>query len=164
MAKAPRTSGFTDDSEVEVLDPIAAAPAENDWSKAAVIASATSPAISGYRSVVVEQIVDGASVLSGYLDGADLYYRVNPEVDFGDATGVLTLGVTVRCDGNGGFCLANEGVRVGGGEPAYAGANLAYQRGAREILIVGATDEDRAKLSVWFDSRKTPKDVKISFA
>lgn len=91
--------------------------------------------------------------LDGYPSNADLYYRTDPAVTFpGNAKEVLTLGVDVFQGGLWGFSKRAPFVHVGPAHPAFAGANLAFQRGATEISIVGLTDSEKEHLKTFFDA------------
>ena len=63
--------------------------------------------------------------------------------------------------GVGGFQV--RGLAVGNGLPAYPAANLAWQRGAKDIVIAGLTKADQEALAPFF-TLKMPAGVKIAFA
>lgn len=89
---------------------------------------------------------------SHYPKGADIYFRYDPEVSFpADAPEVLTMGVDVRQGGLTGFTRQPGHLNVGPAHPAFAAANLAYQRGATSIEIIGLTDAEKEKLQPYFD-------------
>lgn len=90
--------------------------------------------------------------LDGYATKADLYYRTDPDVQFGGDAPVLTLGVNVEQGLFWGFSPEPRWVHVGPAHPAYAAANLAWQRGAKEIEIVGLSDFEKSKLQPYFDA------------
>lgn len=106
---------------------------------------------------------------SGYPTGADTYLRYDPEVAFPrSAPEVLTMGVDLAQGGFAGFARQDGVVNVGPAHPAYAAANLAFQRGATEIEIVGLTDAEKEKLRPYFDGLAThaaePAQVAVSFS
>lgn len=89
---------------------------------------------------------------SHYPKGADIYFRYDPEVSFpADAAEVVTMGVDVHQGGMAGFTKQPGYLNVGPAHPAYAAANLAYQRGATVIEIVGLTDAEKERLQPYFD-------------
>lgn len=137
------------------------------WDRVLVNAGAKSIPADGRRVIVAEAMVEAdksgvrASKTSGYPKDADLYLRVNPELDFGVDAEVITLGVEARAKGVGGFAV--RGLAVGNGHPAYPAANLAWQRGAKDIVIAGLTKADQEALAPFF-TLKMPAGVKIAFA
>ena len=149
---------------------------EAGWSRAVVVASGRVPQGIGRRKVIVVETQTQAAVrnedgsekeparykVEGYPSDADLYYGVTGEAKFPADKPAFILGQNVRPSGNGGF--SPKGVRVANGHPAYAAANLAYQQGARDIVIAGVSKADQEKLEPWFASSKIPEDAKISFA
>jgi hypothetical protein len=89
---------------------------------------------------------------SHYPTGANVYLRYDPDVKFpADAPEVLTMGRDVEQLYFRGFTRAIGFLNVGPAHPAFAGANLAYQRGATEIEIVGLTDAEKEKLQPYID-------------
>lgn len=105
---------------------------------------------------------------SHYPSGGHVYLRFEDDVQFpADAPEVLTLGKNVEQLYMRGFTRAIGYLNVGPAHPAFAAANLAYQRGATEIEIVGLGDAEKEKLQPWFDELpKTPAEpalVAVSF-
>lgn len=105
----------------------------------------------------------------GYPTGADVYLRYDPEVKFpADAAEVLTMGENVEQLYMSGFTRVPGHINVGPAHPAYAGANLAFQRGANHIQIVGLTDAEKEQLQPFFDDLSShpaePAQVTVSFA
>lgn len=147
------------------------------WDKVVIVAGGgRTPANAGSRKVIVAEHrgpaemdaegnlkAPGELKTKGYATGADIYYRTDDSVEFqaGDAP-VITLGQNIRPSGSGGF--SPRGLRTGPGHPAYAAANLAHQRGAKDIEIVGLSKADQESLQVWFDSPKMPQGVKVHFS
>lgn len=106
---------------------------------------------------------------SGYPEGADIYFRTDAETGFPtSAAEVITLGVDVQQIGFQGFSPVEGYVCVGPAHPAYAAANIAYQRGATDLKIVGLADSEKQHLKAFFDALPTdpiaPAQVKVSFA
>ena len=148
----------------------------SNWNKVIIVAGGSIPdKLGGAKVIVVEQRsaakfdektgekVSGGEVrASGYPKGADLYYRTEDTASFPDDAEVITLGDNAVAKGVGGF--AARGLRVGPGHPAYAAANLAHQRGAKEIQIVGLKAADQELLQPWFDSPKMPQGVAVTFS
>ena len=137
------------------------------WDSVLINAGAKTIPAPGRRIIVAEAMSEAdkdgvrASKTTGYPKDADLYLRANPALDFNTDAPVLTLGEDVRVSGSGGFSL--RGLRIGPGLPAYAAANLAWQRGAKDIAIAGLSKADQDVLAPWFAS-KMPDGVKITFA
>lgn len=153
---------------------IAQAPAEDSWKRALIVAGGRVPSNVGKRKVVVveqrgapqrgadgEIVGPGELKTTGYPRGGDLYFRIDSSVEFPADAEVLTLNENVRNKGGGGFSA--RGVKVGPTSPAYAGANLAWQRGATDIEISGLSKDEQEALAPWFTS-KIPDGVTISFA
>lgn len=108
----------------------------------------------------------GETKLSGYPTKADYYLRISPEVEFKGDGPVVTVGQTVIQNGTWGFSGINGGLHVGPAHPAYAAANLAWQKGATDIEIVGLSAAEKEHLAPWFNAvPQHPKfpapDVKI---
>lgn len=106
---------------------------------------------------------------SNYHAGADVYLRYDPEVKFpADAAEVLTMGQTVQQAGFAHFNRTIGFLNVGPAHPAFAGANLAWQRGATDIVIVGLSDAEKEQLRPYFDALSNhaaePIQVAVSFA
>lgn len=137
------------------------------WAAVLVNAGAKAIPAAGRPVIVVETLHEAdkagvrASKTTGYPKDGDVYLRANPDLDFGVAAETLTLGVDVRTKGAGGFAV--RGLSNGPGIPAYAAANLAWQRGAKDITIAGLSKADQDALAPWF-TIKMPAGVKISFA
>lgn len=94
----------------------------------------------------------GADAYIGYAtvadtDGAEAR-RVFP--DAGDAE-VLLIGDNVKQFSHGGLARKRGALSVGPAHPVYAAVNLAWQRGARDVKVVGLRDDEKAKLRPWFD-------------
>lgn len=106
---------------------------------------------------------------SHYPTGAQTYLRYDPEVTFPkDAAEVLTMGVDVFQHNFAGFTRQRGHLNVGPAHPAYAAANLAYQRGATDIEIVGLSDHEKERLQPYFDRLATdpaePAQVTVTFS
>lgn len=84
---------------------------------------------------------------SGYPAGGDLYFRTTEEVEFPKDAKVLTLGDNVQQGLLWGFSPDPRWVNVGPAYPAYAAANIAWQRGAEEIEIIGLSDHEKERLA-----------------
>lgn len=92
----------------------------------------------------------------GYPAGAQTYLRYDPEVAFPkDAAEVMTMGVDVQQHNFAGFTKQLGLLNVGPAHPAYAAANLAYQRGATHIRIVGLSAYEKERLQPYFDGLAT---------
>lgn len=105
----------------------------------------------------------------GYPEGADVYFRTETGTVFpASAPEVITLGIDIQQFSFQGFTRALGYVCVGPAHPAYAAANIAYQRGATDIKIVGLSDSEKEHLKKFFDVLPTdpvaPAQVKVSFA
>lgn len=152
--------------------------APTNWNRVLIVAKGNVPSNVGRRKVIVVEsrgapIMDGDQVkeigslkASGYPKDADLYYRVDDSVTFdaGDAP-VFTLGQNLVPKGVGGLTQrGSTGVMTGPGDPAYAGVNLAYHRGATDIEISGLTKADQERLQPWFDSHKFPAGLTVTFS
>lgn len=146
-----------------------------DWSNTVIIANGRGPADTGRRRVIVTEhrgapkfnakgdvTAPGELKITGYPKDADIFYRTDASVQFPEDGAVFTLGDNLVNKGVGGFSA--RGVRVGPGDPAYAGVNLAIQRGAKKIEVFGLTKEEQARLQPWFDSPKMPEGVEVTFA
>lgn len=93
---------------------------------------------------------------SHYPKGADLYVRYDPEVTFpADAAEVLTIGDNVLQHNFWGFTRQVGSVNVGPAHAAFAAANLAYQRGATHIEIIGLDSAEKERLQPFFDRLST---------
>lgn len=170
-------------------DVIAAQPAATvegkDWSKGALIIVGNHSIPSGEKRPVIiveewsdvkldddgEMLADGAPVLKvdKYPTKGDLYFRTDLAVVFPDGAEVLTLGDNVQQLALWGFSPDIRHVCVGPGCPAFAAANAAYSRGARDIEIVGLSADQQARAKLYFDDIPTNKvipapDVKITFS
>lgn len=115
-----------------------------------------------------EAVKDVQLKTSGYPSGADLYYRTDAAVEFPHNAQVLTLGVDVQQGMLWGFSPDVAWVHVGPASPAYAAANLAWQRGATEIEIIGLDDREKAQLQAFIDRLPTdtvaPSSAKVTLA
>lgn len=125
-------------------------------------APTTTPAASPEGEPVVTQ---GEIKLTGYPTKAALYLRVTPEVEFSGDAPVLTVGQEIKQMGFWGFAPETGKVHVGP-HPAWAAANIAWQKGATDIEIAGLTDDEKARLQPFVDNLPTRKtfgatDVKI---
>lgn len=145
--------------------------------KKAVIVAGGSVVPKADISIVVEARTygkpdaDGAISISVKLDkypsGADTYLRYDPAVTFPtDAPEILTMGENIQQNNFWGFTMQPGHLNVGPAHPAYAGANLAAQRGAIDIEIIGLTDAEKEKLRPFFDELSTnavePAQVTVS--
>lgn len=112
---------------------------------------------------------DGSSVAvaGGYAKGADLYLAISEGVSFPAKSKALRVGHDVKQHELWGFTLVTGFVNVGPAHPAYAAANLAYQRGFTAIDIHGLTAGEKERLAPWFDALAThavePAQVAVSF-
>lgn len=146
--------------------PSPVAPEPEQKKKAVVVVGSVSPIPSADIVIVVEAATfkrpEGAEKdapaterhvkKTGYPTGADTYLRYDTEVKFpADAAEVLTMGVDLSQLNFRGFTRQLGMINVGPASPAYAGANLAYQRGATDIRIVGLTDDEVARLKPYVD-------------
>ncbi len=123
--------------------------------------------------IVVEQrtVKDGEVTLKTdkYPTGADIYFRTVEDVQFpADAKEVLTLGENVFQLHFWGFCPNAPDICVGPASPAYAAANVAAQRGATEIEIVGLSAAEKERLEPFIAALPTdivaPSTAKIILA
>jgi hypothetical protein len=142
------------------------------WRKTLVVCGGRIPTDESRKVIVVESRtlpktqIDGTLALdaggkpvepggykkTGYPTKGDLYYRTEPDVEFPEGSQVLTLGVDVIQGTFWGFCPDMPVVNVGPCHPAYAAANLAFQRGAEEIEIIGLQADEKAKLLPYFNA------------
>lgn len=102
----------------------------------------------------------------GYPAGADLYYGTDPTVIFPkDAKEVIILGYDVAQLNFWGFSPDPAYVCVGPASPAYGAANIAAQRGATQIEIIGLSDAEKERLKPFLADLPTnllaPSSVKI---
>lgn len=122
------------------------------------------------RDAETGELVQDSShlVTSGYAKGADLYIRQSPDVEFPADAHVLTIGDELDQVGFSGFASKPGYVRVGPASAAYAAANLAWQRGATDIKIVGLSGAQKEQLQPYIDGLPNhpngPADVKITLA
>lgn len=168
-------------AETTVAEPIALEPAvavtpeEGAPTKAIVIVGSGVLPKGGKQLVIVSEArtpdADGAPQWKkdGYPEGADIYFRTDVATNFPtSAPEVITLGVDIQQFSFQGFTRALGYVCVGPAHPAYAAANIAYQRGATDIKIVGLSDSEKEHLKKFFDVLPTdpvaPAQVKVSFA
>lgn len=106
--------------------------------------------------VVEARTVEAGEVVvkkDGYPKGADIYLRYEASTKFpaGKAE-VFTMGLDLQQLNFGGFTRQEGYVNVGPAHPAFAAANLAYQRGATDIEIVGLSDAEKARLQPYLDA------------
>lgn len=113
-------------------------------------------------------VKDAPRTLTGYAKGADLYVRQSDDVEFPADAQVVTIGETVQQGGFGGFAKKVGEVHVGPASAAFAAANLAWQRGATDIKIIGLDDRQKAHLQPFIDDLPThphgAADVSITLA
>jgi hypothetical protein len=123
------------------------------------------------EALLADENVDSVLKVSGYPTKGDLYFRTDPSVEFNPANPaapILTLGDNVMQTGTWGFDKRTGGVHVGPAHPAFAAANIAVQRGATEIEIVGLTKRQASLLAPFFDKlpehprERYQSDVKIT--
>lgn len=147
-------------------DPIEA----KKWKKTLVVASGRIPTNETRAVIIVEDRgvdAEGNQTLKteGYPTKGDLYYRTVEDVNFPDKADVITLTKDVFQGLLWGFSPSPRYVNVGPASPVYAAANIAWQRGAEEIEIIGLSDAQKAHLKPWFDRLPkdpiAPADVKI---
>lgn len=162
------------EAQSAVAEETVEAPAADDWKRVLIVAGGRIPSNVSKRKVIVvetrgalqrdgEGVITGPGDLktTGYPRGGDLYFRIDSSVEFPADAEVLTLNENIRNKGASGFSA--RGVKVGPTSPAYAGANLAWQRGATDIEISGLSKDEQEILAPWFAS-KIPDGVNISFA
>lgn len=150
--------------------PSLTAPVEKSWSEVVVLANGSIGPKEGRPVIVVETRGDDGKLVDGraYPTTGDLYYRTDPDVDFGidPAKPLLTLGVNLGQHGFKGFATKKNGVHVGPASPIYAAANLAFQRGATTIDVVGLTAAQKDQLAPWFDELSSdpslPQGLKVN--
>lgn len=147
-----------------VITPAKAPP---DWSKTTIVVGAAPiPNTNGGAVIVCEgrNFIIGESgevvgkteenpspitlIKEGYAEGGDLYFRTDPDVQFpASAAGkIVTLGRDVTQGGFWGFSPQPSTINVGPAFPAYGAANIAWQKGATEISIVGLSDWEKSRL------------------
>lgn len=172
-------------------DVVAALPAAEiegkDWSKGALIIVGKHPIAKDEKRpiIVVEEWSDPTIDESGhtpageegrvkaddYPTRGDLYVRTTEDVTFPDKAPVVMIGGTGPNDvqqlAPWGFSPDPRWVCVGPGHPWFAAANIAWQRGARDIEIVGLTDLQKERLQPFIDDLPVNKivpaaDVKIT--
>ena len=149
-------------------------PPPNKWVSGGALVVVTGAVPAGFAGgVVVCQNHDavGKILSGGYPTDADLYLQMadasaslDPETGavvpapapftFGqDPTRtVLRLGVDVAQGGFGGLSVMANVVHVVPASLAYAGINLAYQRGANTITTLGLSDAQKAALQPYVDA------------
>lgn len=161
------------DAETAIMRDAPASPLADgakDWSSAIVIVGPGQVAQKEKRPVIVCELRDDAGKLvepTVYIADADLYYRTDPAIDFGEVNGpIVTLGQDVLQLGMWGMTGDPRYVCVGPASPAYGAANLAYARGAKAVEIRGLTAAQKAQLEPWFAKVKTdprvPADIEIT--
>lgn len=170
---AAAAAGVTSDVPADI---VAAAPAAvvdgKDWSKGALIIVGNHSIPSGDKRpvIIVEESSDPKNGDDGYLaeGGApvtktdkyptkgDLYVRISPEVNFPDGATVITVGEDVQQLSPWGFSPDIRHVCTGP-HPAFAAANIAYSRGARDIEIVGLSQFYKDRMQPFVDDLPTNK-------
>lgn len=129
------------------------APVEKSWAEVVVLCNGKIGPKEGRPVIVVESRGDDGVLLQGriYPPEGDIYYRTEPTIDFGvdPSKTVLTLGYDLGQYGTKGFSKFPGGVNVGPASPPYGAANLAFQRGAMTIDIVGLSQAQKDHLSPW---------------
>lgn len=136
---------------------------DKDWKKVLIVAGGNIP--SGEKRVVI--VVEHASEptfhedgsldkgretkLQGYPTKADLYVRITPEVEFSGDAPVVTVGVDVDQVGVWGLTPDPRHIHVGPGSPTYVAINLAFQRGAQEVEVIGLSKRDTERLKPFVD-------------
>lgn len=157
-----------------IVSPVAPEPTEK---KKAVIVVAGGSVPSADIKIVVESrkyatdadgVVTSEVKKSHYPTGADTYVAYDPDVQFPkDAAEVLVVGRDLQQHNFWGFTRQAGSVNVGPAHAAYVAANLAYQRGATDIEIIGLTDGEKALLKPFFDDLPNnpvePAKVAVSF-
>lgn len=151
--------------DAELAPSAAVSPPVEGYKKAVVVAGGSSIPDADLKVVVESRKYSGGvddvpltsePKKSHYPAGADLYIRYDTEVQFPkDAPEILTVGVDVQQHNFWGFTRQLGSVNVGPAHAAYVGANLAYQRGATHIDIVGLTDGEKERLKPFFDRLPT---------
>lgn len=168
-----------DETQVEVVAPVLA-PEPSDRRTAAIIAGGTAVPKADIIIVVEratfkrpegsepDAVAKRVATKQGYPAGAQTYLRYDPEVNFPADAEVLTMGVDVQQGSLYGFTRRIGELNVGPASPVYAAANLAYQRGATHIEIVGASDAEKERLQHYFDRLSDypvdPAQVTVSFS
>lgn len=93
-----------------------------------------------------------ADIYFGYANVADSNgaeaARIFPDAGEGE---VILMGDNVRQASHTGLTRKSGFLSVGPAHPVYAAVNLAWQRGARDVKVVGLRDDEREKLRPWFD-------------
>lgn len=140
------------------------------WTKVLIVAGATfdSKLADGRKVIVVQSTVrkkasddfghrnpsDHPEIAArAYPMGGDAYLKMDPEVEFGAipaAAEILAFGGNIFQMTTAGFERQAPHVNVGPASPVYAAANVAWQRGARDIAVTGVSPEDAATLKLWF--------------
>lgn len=127
------------------------------WAKTLIVVGKGPIPAGNKRAVIVvearsyDEDLKPTLMTSGYPDGADLYYRTDPEVKFPAKANILTLGQNVKQATFWGFCPQMSHLNVGPASPAYGAANRAWQEGAKEIEITGLSTREKEQLKPWFD-------------
>lgn len=154
---------------------------DNPWAKhgAFIVAGApkTMPKGKGDRMVIVAEnrlpLPEGDvpadfssdDLEATYPKGAAIYYGYATVVDpdkpadeqrriFGDSTDegeVILMGDHVRQFSHEGLSRKTGWLSVGPGHPVYGAVNIAWQRGARDVKVVGLRDDEIKALKPWFD-------------
>lgn len=142
----------------------------DDWEKVVVAAGAPErlPPHKGERIIVAERRTQpdengaGGGLFdekAAYSKNADAYVGHlefdaddKPRNPFADASGpVFLLGGNVKQFGLGGVSRQHGFLSVGPGSSVVAAVNLALQKGAKEVRVVGLSDHDRAVVGPWLD-------------
>lgn len=187
-ARSPAPATLTEEASVEPagVEVVAevqdtAAAERKRWKKAVVIVGSHKvPA--DKPSIVVEQRTATVEKVEGQDDKVTLHekkdgYPANADIYLGYVDGaefpkgakqILRVGENIRQGGLWGFNGDPRLVNVGPASLAYAGANLAWQRGAEEIEIIGLSDAEKERLAPYIAKLPTdptgPAQVKITLS
>lgn len=170
----------------------AAADEENPWQKHGALIVAGAPGkmpTKGSRKVIVAENrlpvpakdvpadFSSEDTKATYPKGGDVYYGyarvVDPEAPdaetnriFGDSAvdaEVVLMGDTVRQFSHEGLSRKAGSLSVGPGHPVYGAVNIAWQRGARDVKVVGLREDEIKTLRPWFD-QIAPEFDKLDYA
>ncbi|AKU43437.1 hypothetical protein CPT_Sansa33 [Caulobacter phage Sansa] len=136
---------------------------KNEWAKALVLAGGGErmPNRDG-RKVIVVQVTGVDADKATYPKSGDAYlgYAGGEEPFSSEITApVFLLGGNVRQKGFRGLSKISGYLCVGPSHPAFAAVNLAWQKGARDVKVVGLTDAEAAHLRPWFEEIRPFFDV-----
>lgn len=143
----------------------------NEWEKVVIVTNAPErlPAHKEAKVIIAERRTqpDEKGLGAGQHDAEAVYsknadaYVGHAQFDkdggeinvFPDASGkpVFLIGGNVRQFGLGGVSRQPGFLSVGPGSSIVAAANLALQKGAKEVRITGMTDHDKAIVGPWLD-------------